>query len=459
MPVPSTISELTQTAGDNSPTGGESTITADNYFRAHAGFIAGLRDGKGFTNPVTLASASTVSIGAQNSMFVEITGTTTITSFGTTYNGPRYLRFTGALVLTHNATTLNLPGGADITTIAGDVFLAIPNSTINGWNVSALNQFIDGSVTPEKMANAGAEYASYNRVTNGDFSIRQRSSASASNDTYCFDRWYLLIQSGSLDSITIGTDIEAGQPTSATISYSVPGVGPSKRFGIAQIIESINIRDLRSQAATLSARMRISEAIGLRYAILEWTGTADSVTSDVVNDWTSTNYTPGNFFIAGVNVIATGSITPSVNTWADVSCTGTFGASTNNAVVFLWMDSEFSFGGALRVGLVQLEQGSTKTPFKRVSYQQQLAECQRFAFVGAIGVAGYANAGVGMAQYGRWPVTMRTAPSISLSDQAYSNASSFSVDSITVDRYRAVATVTATGGADANATVTASADL
>ena len=135
MPVPSTISELSQTAGDNYPTGSESPITADNYFRAHAGFIAGLRDGKGFTNPVTLASASTVSIGAQNSMFVEITGTTTITSFGTTYNGPRYLRFTGELTLTHNATTLNLPGASNIPIAAGDTCIAIPNSTGNGWNV------------------------------------------------------------------------------------------------------------------------------------------------------------------------------------------------------------------------------------------------------------------------------------------------------------------------------------
>jgi hypothetical protein len=59
--------------------------------------------------PVTLASAATTDIGAQNSVFLNITGTTTITSFGTNYNGPRYIRFDGALTLTHNATTLILP--------------------------------------------------------------------------------------------------------------------------------------------------------------------------------------------------------------------------------------------------------------------------------------------------------------------------------------------------------------
>jgi hypothetical protein len=54
MPVPSLITELTTTAATNSPDGDtESVITADNYFRAHAAFIAQLRDGKqaalGFT--------------------------------------------------------------------------------------------------------------------------------------------------------------------------------------------------------------------------------------------------------------------------------------------------------------------------------------------------------------------------------------------------------------------------
>lgn len=80
-------------------------------------------------------SAATVDIGAQNTNFIEITGTTTITSLGANYNGPRFLRFTGILILTHNATTLNLPGGANITTAAGDTCIAIPNSTPNGWNI------------------------------------------------------------------------------------------------------------------------------------------------------------------------------------------------------------------------------------------------------------------------------------------------------------------------------------
>lgn len=136
MPVPGAISDLSQTAASNSPPGSESPTTADDYLRAYAAFIATLRDGKGFTDPVQLASGATADIGGQNALFVEITGTTTITSFGTNYNGPRFLRFTGALTLTHNATTVNLPGAANITTAAGDTAIAIPNQAGNGWNVA-----------------------------------------------------------------------------------------------------------------------------------------------------------------------------------------------------------------------------------------------------------------------------------------------------------------------------------
>lgn len=72
------------------------------------------------TVEISVASATTCDIGAVLSSRVAVTGTTTITSFGTSTYRIRYVRFTGALTLTHNATTLYLPGEANITTAAGD---------------------------------------------------------------------------------------------------------------------------------------------------------------------------------------------------------------------------------------------------------------------------------------------------------------------------------------------------
>lgn len=70
---------------------------------------------------VTLASASTTDIGSAAGNYVTVSGTTTITALGTAQAGTeRVVRFSGALTLTHNATSLILPSGANIITAAGD---------------------------------------------------------------------------------------------------------------------------------------------------------------------------------------------------------------------------------------------------------------------------------------------------------------------------------------------------
>lgn len=69
-----------------------------------------------------IASAATTDIAAATGGFVTVTGTTTITAFGTITAGTeRTIHFSGALTLTHHATSLILPTGANITTSAGDV--------------------------------------------------------------------------------------------------------------------------------------------------------------------------------------------------------------------------------------------------------------------------------------------------------------------------------------------------
>jgi hypothetical protein len=74
---------------------------------------------------VDLASATTTDLGTVTAN-VRITGTTTITGFGTATSGiTRKLRFAAALTLTYNATSLILPGAADIITAAGDTAEAI----------------------------------------------------------------------------------------------------------------------------------------------------------------------------------------------------------------------------------------------------------------------------------------------------------------------------------------------
>ncbi len=72
-------------------------------------------------SPPTVASAGTTDIAGAAGNTVFISGTTTITAFGTAPAGSlRHVVFQGALTLTHNATSLILPWTANITTTAND---------------------------------------------------------------------------------------------------------------------------------------------------------------------------------------------------------------------------------------------------------------------------------------------------------------------------------------------------
>ncbi|RWK79648.1 MAG: hypothetical protein EOR51_12125 [Mesorhizobium sp.] len=69
-----------------------------------------------------MLSAATVNLANATGTIVNVTGTVTITALGTVAAGAeRVLIFAGILTLTHNASSLILPTGANITTAAGDV--------------------------------------------------------------------------------------------------------------------------------------------------------------------------------------------------------------------------------------------------------------------------------------------------------------------------------------------------
>jgi len=83
--------------------------------------------------------------------FFDVTGTVTITSFNTT-GGPGTqikLQFDAACLLTHHATDLKLPGGANITTAAGDVAEFIEYAT--GDYICSSYTRADGSAITGKL--------------------------------------------------------------------------------------------------------------------------------------------------------------------------------------------------------------------------------------------------------------------------------------------------------------------
>lgn len=82
----------------------------------------------------TVASAATADIGAPGAVRVNITGVSGITSFGTgaaNANLLRVVRFTSALAITHNVTSLICPGAASFTTTAGDTAIIASDASGN----------------------------------------------------------------------------------------------------------------------------------------------------------------------------------------------------------------------------------------------------------------------------------------------------------------------------------------
>lgn len=121
-------------------TGGE--LTANNIstalFESSAGQFHLINDVK-VTPSQTIAAAATTDLGSARSPNVLVTGSAVITSFGTGAFAAQplyFVTFSGNATLTYNATSLLIPGNANLTTTAGS--LAIVKYLGSGnWQVLA----------------------------------------------------------------------------------------------------------------------------------------------------------------------------------------------------------------------------------------------------------------------------------------------------------------------------------
>lgn len=83
-----------------------------------------------------IPSAGVTNLAGADGTYVHVTGSTTITSFGTAAAGARrWVRFSGALTLTHSASLI-LPGAVNITTVGDDMILAVSEGA-GVWRVAS----------------------------------------------------------------------------------------------------------------------------------------------------------------------------------------------------------------------------------------------------------------------------------------------------------------------------------
>lgn len=183
-----------------------------------------------------IASAAALPVPVEGSVF-SVTGTTTITSINDVYPGRIvYLIFSGVLTLT-NSVSLVLPGGANITTKANEVYVFL-NDSPGVWRCVSY---------PNRVAVQVNEIPTTtfkNRLINGNPTINQRQvsgSVVLTAGQYGHDRWkagaggctYTFATSNNVTTITISSGtllqvIEGGSLLSGNHTLSWTGTAQGR---------------------------------------------------------------------------------------------------------------------------------------------------------------------------------------------------------------------------------------
>ena len=206
-----------------------------------------------------IASASPTVIDTDGDHF-DVTGTTSFAAFTVT-SGRRFtLQFDGILTMTHHATNLDLPGGADITTAAGDVaeFFATGTNTVQCVNYTKA----DGTAV---VSSAGGD--SRNFIIDGDFTQWPEGTTvtAPSSNRYGPALWHASLSGGHVfnyvkETSVLPTLAQSGHSSKQCMKIDVTtaesSVASGERFLLDYVITGTDYQRLEAQEVTLSFWVR-----------------------------------------------------------------------------------------------------------------------------------------------------------------------------------------------------------
>ena len=199
-----------------------------------------------------------------------------------------------------------------------------------------------------------------NRLINGDMRVDQRNSGAAQTITaaaalaYTVDRWYAWCTGANVTGQRVaGTGAQQN-------NYQFTGAASVTAINFAQRIEQNNSYDLAGTTATLSVSLSNS-----LLTTVTWTAY-----------YANTADTFGTIAAPTVTSIATGTFTVTSTLTTYTASIAIPAAATTGLQIVFSVGTQIS--GTWVIGKAQLEIGSAATPYERLDYGRQLAQCQRY---------------------------------------------------------------------------------
>jgi hypothetical protein len=300
-------------------------------------------------------------------------------------------------------------------------------------NVTAA-KIVDLNVTPAKLANSGYELGMRNRIINGGMTIDQRYSGAAISAATLGSAGFMVDRFGFQGSQSAKFSAQQNSggvtPPAGLTNYlglvtaAAFTVGASDSFSVYQKIEGLNVADIgwgtaNAQPVTVSFRVyssltgtfggSVQNNAGTRsypftYSVpvaSTWTTVSITIPGDTSGTWLKDNST-GLFIQWGLGVGSTYS--GAAGAWAGANYVSATGAVS----VVGTLSATFYITG------IQLEKGSTATPFEFRPYGMELALCHRYfqgsqQYYGLKVASGYARVS--------FPIpVMRAAPTVTYAD-------------------------------------------
>jgi len=305
-----------------------------------------------------------------------------------------------------------------------------------------------GNVTASQGFVPSTQLSHRNLIINGDMRVAQRGTSwtNQTGTSYNVDRWVNQETGSAIFSISReNSDAPNGFKYfhRVTVTTADATTDSSDKTCVKQVIETGSLYHLdwgtsNAKSITLSFWVRSSSTGTFTVALYHQAGTSysyvDAYTINTADTWEYKTITiPGNTNIAftdnlneaGLQVrfaLSGGSgVTQSIGSWV----LGNYFAGTGQTQLTETVNSTFDLTG------VQLEVGSVATPFEHRSQGEELARCQRYYFKPDHpnnDLQLYAIAGTSFNVASRWhynyPITMRSAPSVSATFNSASSTGS-----------------------------------